>query len=56
MYKELKLNENFLIFLFYTKLRKEYKNYFLHYTQNYAFVNIIKKSTFTLKYVTQRFI
>ena len=31
IYKKFKLNENFLIFLFYIKLRKEYKNYFLYY-------------------------
>ena len=56
MHKELKLNENFLIFLFHIELRKKHEDYFLHYTQNYTFVNIIERPAFTLKYVTQRFI
>ena len=56
MHEELKLNENFLIFLFHTDLEKKHKDYFLHYTQNHAFVNAVERPTFTLKYATQRFI
>ena len=32
MHEELRLNKNFLIFLFHTGLGKEHEDYFLHYT------------------------
>ncbi len=32
MYKTLRVDKNLLIFLFYTSLRKEYKDYFTRYT------------------------
>ena len=56
IYKKLRLNDVYLIFLFYIELDKEYKNYFLYYTQTHDTINAIEKFAFTLKYVTQRFI
>ena len=56
IYKKLRLNDVYLIFLFYIELDKEYKNYFLHYTQTHDIINVVEKFVFTLKYVTQRFI
>ena len=56
MHEELKLNENFLIFLFHIGLGKEHEDYFLHYTQNHASVDAIGRPAFTLEYATQRFI
>ena len=56
MHEELRLNENFLIFLFHTGLGKEHEDYFLHYTQNHASVDAVGKPAFSLEYATQRFI
>ncbi len=56
IYKELRLNENFLIFLFYIGLDKAYKDYFLYYTQIHIAVNVLGNLAFSLKYATQRFI
>ena len=56
MYEGLRLNENFLIFLFHTGLGKDHEDYFLHYTQNHAAVDDAGKPAFTLEYATQRFI
>ena len=56
MHEELRLNENFLIFLFHTGLGKEHEDYFLHYTQNHAPINASGRPAFTLEYATQRFI
>ena len=56
IYKKLRLNDVYLIFLFYIELDKEYKNYFLYYIQTHDAINIVEKFVFTLKYVTQRFI
>lgn len=56
IYERLKLNDNFLIFLFYTGLGKEYKNYFLYYIQKYIAIDTAGRSTFSLEYITQRFI
>ena len=56
IYKKLRLNDVYLIFLFHIELNKEYKNYFLYYTQIHDTINAVEKFVFTLKYVTQRFI
>ena len=54
----LKLETNFLIFLFYTGLSKAYDSYFTYYIQNHqpmSETNTIKPA-YTLKYTTSRFI
>ena len=52
-----KLKINFLIFLFHIDLNKTYDDYFTHYIQNHKSINNINiESTFSLKYVTRRFI
>ena len=56
IYKKLRLNDVYLIFLFYIELDKEYENYFLYYTQTHDIINAVEKFAFTLKYVIQRFI
>ena len=53
----LRLETNFLIFLFYTNLGKSNKAYFTYYIQNHKAIN--KENTlsaFSLEYATQRFI
>ena len=56
IYKKLRLNDVYLIFLFHIELDKEYENYFLYYTQTHDIINAVEKFVFTLEYVTQRFI
>ena len=57
MHEELKLNDNFLIFLFHTGLGKEHEDYFLHYTQHHIAIDpATGRPAFTLEYATQRFI
>ena len=56
MHEELRLNENFLIFLFHTGLGKEHEDYFLHYTQNHSAIDAAGRPAWSLEYATQRFI
>ena len=56
MHESLRLNENFLVFLFHAGLGKEHEDYFLHYSQNHGTVDEAGKASFTLEYATRRFI
>ena len=56
IHESLRLDENFLIFLFHTGLGKEHEDYVLHYTQNHTAIDVMGQPAFSLKYATQRFI
>ena len=51
----LRLEENFLIFLFHRGLGNQHESYVTKYTQNHAAVDSDGKAAFTLEYAIQRF-